>query len=1228
MGQFESDSADSPNGMPAREFRFSPAAEELIRRAKILAKKSGRAGITSSCLLFAFVESAGAREDAAQFFHAAVRQTKQYHNEFDRFLREEDDNKGRGTHDGGPALGKVSRNTLDLVMRAEEFAQQTSDLPVIHLRHLLAALLADTKEKLPAANRLERMGLELPALRKQFRRFIHQRENLGEDPQAWDAILGPLDPPPASSPPPLRKAAQPLREFLLSADFGAAMDAGDRRAFRIGVVLAQRKSGPMRSVHVLQGYLLAWSHDDGSAEAALAVMVWFCLRGGRQEEVSRPEVDFWPVLGLESERAWVLEAIKNPQAGDEWAVSEELATLALRSLRLAQATRPGEPVCTRHLLACLIGQTGKEIDPTALQEFDRLGIDINELRAMYRDWWASERKGDVVQPLDEALGVTAEQAKGRWNAGFRPWPANPSVPDAPRPGPLTAGAPGYASEFCGVGGSEAVPDHLNVDALAQRLAELIASRDTKLPLAVGLFGNWGSGKSHFMNLMDRGIKRLAQETPEDWARRVKGQGDSLPPGLISEEGPWHREIVPVYFNAWHYVDTNLWASLAAQIFDSLFAYLRPEKSKLEALQTLLEQAPGVAARAAEELLIAQEAVKKAHEELQEAEAKRLAGQSEIDALFKGLGRLLPNMTSAELKQEAVGLLGVQKELDTLEDLHGVLQEAQAFAGRARITWGKVLEPQGRPWRIVYLLGALVVAPALAYVASGLLPYAKEWLGSLGQAMAGLAAGVAAFLPWLRPILAEVDSQLKKLEDAVGEAEGAQQKMLDSGEYKEARMNLDAAKASEQGAMKRLEEARAREGQLREQAQVLMPERRLGRFIEQRAQSSDYRGQLGLVSLVRRDFQELSDIFTDVEAWKKKCAEPFGKAAGAKPDEAKIKLGEQLSRSIDRIVLFVDDLDRCQPEKVVDVLQAVHLLLAFPLFAVVVGVDQRCLRQSLRMQFKGLLAPEAGQKNGQAMARGVDNDERPATPLDYLEKIFHIPFHLPPMGQEGFGKLIEALSKPPAHQPEQEEKAVPLKPPETEAKVERPENRRISPEPAATTDESKPAVETSQHVSSAGKEDEGDAPHPDTPKPVRVVGSVPLEEWERTALKDYHWLIHTPRGATRLLNTYRLVRAGIPAEQWAAFRGDEPGGGESCLAMLLLASAAGHPAVAREWFKALRDSADPASLNEPAAAEEKDSEAKAWEQFKRVYERDIQKMETPLTKKLLDKWLDQVERFAF
>ena len=247
-------------------------------------------------------------------------------------------------------------------------------------------------------------------------------------------------------------------------------------------------------------------------------------------------------------------------------------------------------------------------------------------------------------------------------------------------------------------------------------------------------------------------------------------------------------------------------------------------------------------------------------------------------------------------------------------------------------------------------------------------------------------------------------------------------------------------------------------------------------------------------------------------------------------------------SVDRIVLFVDDLDRCQPERVVDVLQAVHLLLAFSLFAVIVGVDQRSLRKSLQEQFKGLVADSTQPHGG----------EVPATPLDYLEKIFHVPFHLPRMDADGFGKLIWNLSAP------QSDRQEPIK---------KPEDTTTPVAPEQTTAPDLPADVTPPPAPTPAPGIPAPVPVPVKPTPV-LVGSVPLQQWERKALKRYHALISTPRAAIRLLNTYRLVRAGLTDEQWTRFRSDGNRPGESEIAMLLLAVAAGYPSIVRNWFAAL------------------------------------------------------------
>jgi hypothetical protein len=81
-------------------------------------------------------------------------------------------------------------------------------------------------------------------------------------------------------------------------------------------------------------------------------------------------------------------------------------------------------------------------------------------------------------------------------------------------------------------------------------------------------------------------------------------------------------------------------------------------------------------------------------------------------------------------------------------------------------------------------------------------------------------------------------------------------------------------------------------------------------------------------------------------------------------------------TIDRIILYVDDLDRCQPAQVVPVLQALALMLQLKLFVAVVAVDDGWLKAALRIHYKELI--EKGGMSG---------------PEQFLEKIFQIPFWL-------------------------------------------------------------------------------------------------------------------------------------------------------------------------------------------------------------------------------------------
>jgi len=90
------------------------------------------------------------------------------------------------------------------------------------------------------------------------------------------------------------------------------------------------------------------------------------------------------------------------------------------------------------------------------------------------------------------------------------------------------------------------------------------------------------------------------------------------------------------------------------------------------------------------------------------------------------------------------------------------------------------------------------------------------------------------------------------------------------------------------------------------------------------------------------------------------------------DMVKVLVGED-----GRLVVFIDDLDRCTPDKVPEVLEAIKLFTTTPRCVYVLGLDHDIVRQGIETKYKFETATEAA---------------------EYLEKIVQIPFHLPPLDE--------------------------------------------------------------------------------------------------------------------------------------------------------------------------------------------------------------------------------------
>ena len=611
---------------------------------------------------------------------------------------------------------------------------------------------------------------------------------------------------------------------------------------------------------------------------------------------------------------------------------------------------------TRHLFAAMLAPSTAF---SVQRELKHFGFDVATLRRALLDLVLSPQYSD------------GHENRGAWRELFEKETSASQASEFDKqsgPKPSLNYLARYSPDFVDFRAEPDAGDPLKIQAVASQLAALLAYRETPLPLAVGLFGDWGSGKTTFMQRLRHEIDNLAR--PE-------------------KSGRFCKKVVHIYFNAWHYMDASLWASLVTEIFDGILREVtrgKTDEDKVKAREALvhdLAQARGLVREAHNELEVAKK--QRAAAETDHIEAVRVREQRE--QTVRGLLDDLATVARAEPGvmasiQEAAEALGWPEGIKSYQELEERVKEMRQLSNRATKLFVTVFGEKNR-WRRIALLVCALTAPLIVGVIVKLLlvRYHVE-TQQVWSAIMQFGVFVTAFSGWLSTQIKRGDSLLKRLDDGYADVTRLRAQKKEGPAERAARTQLAAAEAEEEAKRKRVEQVNEKVQALEAELKELEPGRRLFRFIEERASAADYRKHLGLVSLIRRDFEQLGQLLSQSNALK-----------------------DSEERPIERIVLYVDDLDRCQTSRVVEVLEAVHMLLAFPLFVVVVAVDPRWLRSSLEAQYPHLLGLNA------------DRDEekrellRNSTTQDYLEKIFQVPLNLSRIEPDDFGVFVANLAGP-------------------------------------------------------------------------------------------------------------------------------------------------------------------------------------------------------------------------
>lgn len=678
-------------------------------------------------------------------------------------------------------------------------------------------------------------------------------------------------------------------------------------------------------------------------------------------------------------------------------------------------------------------------------------------------------------------------------------------------------------------------DLLGISRDVTILCNVLASKQLRPPMSVGLFGDWGSGKSFFIQEMKKTIRRLgthAQQAPES---------------------PYCSYVAQIEFNAWHYVDTNIWASLTSHVFTELGAQIAAfTKKEVDQKSRIL----AASSKSAELLERARAERDEASRALDDLLRKKSNDESALQDSLLREHRLTNEKEALESQASTVGTSSVlraavrQPELQELARKYGLdfpeLYELDASFRSLRLSLRRAAGPS-------LVVGSCVLAAVLALprlepgiqdLSPWLAPGAALLTGII-QASSSVAPALKQLTTLLETARAEEEKQrqarLSELK-AAADAEQARKDTLQQGQQA-LNAEIQVVKARQKAASDRVESLEKAIKTIENFSEA----RRLQQFVALRNQSQDYHAHQGLIATAQQDFQRLSDLLMAIRKERESPETGSGDPLRAIAEETRI----------DRIVLYIDDLDRCPEDKVVQVLQAVHLLLAFELFVVVVAVDSRWLLHSLQQHLSVFRSQETG------IDGFLSGDERvhwQSTPMNYLEKIFQVPFNLLPMGQRGYRRLILELTKSSegdADRPTDPSQPVPEPPPRDTIPGDAPASvlRASASEPA-----SQPGPNGSGAV--AGKEKPGRARLTLRPELLEITRE------EAETLVRLQPMVPSPRAAKRLVNVYRLLRARLPVEALPGFVGTGQEPGTHRPALLLLAMLVGYPTEATDLLREL------------------------------------------------------------
>ena len=367
------------------------------------------------------------------------------------------------------------------------------------------------------------------------------------------------------------------------------------------------------------------------------------------------------------------------------AATPPLSRLLARAADCAQRVSGDRRIHLRHLVAATVLADDPPLRPELLAELD---VTAAELRQIVRDAARQETSGEPQEAWDALLPAEPLYLAG----GIDTDRVDPNL------------------------GIPLSQDDLGFGVWASMFATIIADEDTEMPLSIGIFGAWGAGKSYFMGLLRSEIDRLTGS-----------------PGRVAQIG----------FNAWHYADTNLWASLGDEIFRQLAGPKVSAEETRRRLRQELEEGQAERVQLQARTAEAKQQTARLEKELRKAAAERRQKAGDLLTAVRQSDELKKQLNQV-WRRLGVSDEAVQAEM-LADEIRGISQDTRALRG---------LLGQRRTW----VMAAICLIALLVTVAGIWIP--ASWGAQLREG--GAVSTVALVLTFGVTLLGSVTNGLSRL----------------------------------------------------------------------------------------------------------------------------------------------------------------------------------------------------------------------------------------------------------------------------------------------------------------------------------------------------------------------------------------------------------------------------------------------------------------------------------